>query len=90
MSDRLWLFIFSVLMIVGGLAASAWLIISGQALTVDGLFLLLVALLAALVFALYLKFLIGNAMKAAKPAAAPAKPAAAKPAAKPTPAAVSE
>ena len=89
MSDRFWLFIFSIVMIIGGLAASVWLILSGQALTVDGLFLLLVALLAVLVFALYLKFMLGNAMKAAKAAAAPAKPAA-KAAAKPTPAAVSE
>ena len=82
MSDRGFLFLFSVLMIVGSLATAGYLLATGQAGTVDGLFLLLTALLIALVFALYVIFMIHRAMEAAKPApAVPAKAAA--PAAKP-------
>ena len=81
MSDRAWLFLFSVLMILAGVGAAVWLIVTGQALTMDGLFLLLVALLVALVFALYVKFMIRTAMEAAKKAAEPAKSGAAQPAA---------
>lgn len=85
MSDRAGLFLFSIFMVVVSLAASGWLVASGQAGTVDGLFLLLTCLLSALAFALYLMFMINRAKEslqpppAAKPAAA--KPAAAKPAA---------
>jgi hypothetical protein len=69
MSDRGLLFLFSILMIVVGLAAAAWLIATGQAATVDGLFLLLTALLLALCFALYVVFMVRRAMEAAaKPA----------------------
>ena len=76
MSDRGFLFLFSVLMIVGGLGTSVWLFLSGQAGTVDGLFLLLTALLVAVVFALYVMFVIHREMEAAsKPAKAPAKAA---------------
>jgi hypothetical protein len=64
MSDRGFLFLFSLLMIVGGLGAGGWLLASGQAATVDGLFLLLTALLIAAAFALYLVFLIRRAMSA--------------------------
>ena len=77
MSDRGFLFIFSVFMIVASLGAAVWLGVTGQALTVDGLFLVLVALLTALVFLLYVVFVIRRAMEpAAKPA--PAKSPAAK------------
>jgi hypothetical protein len=79
MSDRGFLFLFSILMIAGGLGTTAWLVISGQALTVDGLFLVLTALLVAVAFLLYLIFMIRREMEAqAKPkaAAAPAKAAA--------------
>ncbi len=62
MSDRGFLFLFSLLMILGGLATAGWLVASGQAATVDGLFLTLTALLVAAVFALYVKFLIRRAM----------------------------
>jgi hypothetical protein len=65
MSDRGFLFLFSVVMIIGGLGAAGWLIASGQAGTVDGLFLVLVASLVALVFALYVKYMIGRAMEQA-------------------------
>ena len=83
MSDRGALFLFSLLMIVASLGAVAWLLATGQAGTVDGLFLVLTALLSAAVFALYVKFVIGRALQAAAKPAAPA----AKPAAKPAPAA---
>ncbi len=72
MSDRGFLFLFSLLMIVGGVVTAAWLVASGQADSVDGLFLALTALLVALAFGLYLKFLVGRAMH---PPAPPAKTA---------------
>lgn len=84
MSDRGFLFIFSCVVILVSLAAAVWLGVSGQALTVDGLFLLLTCLLIALAFGLYVMFLIKRAMEEntpppAKPvkaaAGAPAKPA---------------
>jgi hypothetical protein len=88
MSDRGFLFLFSIAMILGGVGTAAWLFASGQADTVDGLFMVLTALLVALAFALYVKFMIARAKEeVAKPAAAPAKAATA-PAAKPTPAQV--
>ena len=86
MTDRGFLFLFSILMIVGGIATAVWLAVSGQALTVDGLFLVLTALLIALVFALYLVFMIRRAMEAAKAPVAPAaKAVPAAQAAKPAP-----
>lgn len=83
MSDRGVLFLFSLLMIVASLGAAGWLLVTGQAGTVDGLFLLLVALLTAAVFALYVKFTIGRAMDAQVKPAAPAKAPAAKTESKP-------
>jgi hypothetical protein len=81
MSDRAALFLFSLFMIVVSLGAAVWLFVTGQAGTVDGLFLVLTALLSAAVFALYVKFVIGRAMEAQKrppaPAAKAAKPEAA-------------
>jgi len=74
-------------MILAGLASAVYLVATGQAGTVDGLFLVLTALLAAVVFAMYAMYLIGRAMEAAKgPAPAAAKPAAPAKAAKPAPA----
>ncbi|HWD00696.1 MAG TPA: hypothetical protein VG456_28260 [Candidatus Sulfopaludibacter sp.] len=85
MSDRGFLFLFSLLMIAGGLGTTAWLVISGQALTVDGLFLMLTALLVAGAFLLYLIFMVRREMEApAKPAATTAR-AGAGAAAKPAP-----
>ena len=85
MSDRGLLFLFSIVMIASGLGSAAWLAASGQANTVDGLFLVLTALVVAAAFALYALFVIRRAMQpAAKPsakaAAASAKTAVAKPA----------
>jgi hypothetical protein len=92
MSDRGALFLFSIFMIVVSLGAVAWLFATGQAGTVDGLFLVLSALLSAAAFGLYVKFVIGRAMDAQVQAAAQAAKAAAppKPAAKPAPAPVAQ
>jgi hypothetical protein len=75
MSDRGILFLFSLLMIAGGLATSAWLLATGQAATVDGLFLMLTSLLIAAAFLLYVIFMVARARQVEKPAA-PAKAAA--------------
>ena len=91
MSDRGFLFLFSVFMIVASLGAAVWLFVTGQAATVDGLFLVLTALLTALVFALYVKFMIRRAMEqAAAPPPQPAKAGAAPAAAKPAPTPVAQ
>ena len=91
MPDRGWLFIFSVLMIVSSLGAAVWLVVSGQAGTVDGLFLLLTALLLALCFGLYVLFLIRRAVEEiSKPAVQQAKAGAAASAAKSAPAPVAQ
>jgi hypothetical protein len=91
MSDRGFLFLFSILMILGGLGAAVWLILTGQALTVDGLFLLLTALLTAVVFGMYAMYVIHRAMAAAAQPAKPApKASAAAPAAKSAPAPVAQ
>ena len=83
------MFLFSLVMIVGSLVFCGWLFATGQALTVDGLFLLLTALLTAAVFGLYVMFLINREREAQRSAAEPAKtPAPAK--AKPAAAAVAE
>jgi hypothetical protein len=89
MSDRGALFLFSLFMIVASLGAAVWLFATGQAGTVDGLFLVLTALLSAAVFGLYVKFVVGRALEAqAKAAAQAAKSAAPKPEAKTAPAPV--
>jgi hypothetical protein len=73
MSDRAALFLFSIFVIVVSLGAAVWLLVTGQAGTVDGLFLLLTALLSAAVFGLYVKFILGRAMEAQKQPQAPAQ-----------------
>jgi hypothetical protein len=86
MSDRGFLFLFSILMIVIGAATIAYLIATGQALTLDGLFLSLTALILAAGFGLYLVYLIRRAMEPVKPAVPAAKPAASTAPAKAAPA----
>ena len=71
MSDRGFLFLFSCIVILASLAAVGWLTASGQAATVDGLFLMLVCLTIAAAFGLYVMFLIRRAMEPA-----PVQPAA--------------
>ena len=92
MSDRAILFLFSVVVEIASLAAAGWLLASGQAGSVDGLFLLLTCLLVALAFGLYLAFMIKRAMEPTPaPAAQPAKASAAVPAQKkPAPAPVAQ
>lgn len=87
MSDRGLLFLFSIVMIAAGLGAAAWLVATGQAGTVDGLFLVLTALVTAGAFALYIVYMIRRAMEASgkPPAKAAAQAAAKSSAAKPSP-----
>ncbi len=77
MSDRAFCFSFSCVVILASLGASGWLVATGQAATVDGLFLLLMCLTIALAFGLYVMFMIRRAMEPLQqPAAKPAKAAA--------------
>ena len=76
MSDRAILFLFSVVVEIASLAAAGWLLVSGQAASVDGLFLLLTCLLVALAFALYLAFVVRRAMEPAPPVPQKPSPAA--------------
>jgi hypothetical protein len=79
-SDRAILFLFSVAVVIASLAAAGWLLATGQAGSVDGLFLLLTCLLIALAFVLYLVFMIRRAMESLQaPAAKPAAKASATP-----------
>lgn len=80
MSDRGICFAFSCLVILVSLCAAGWLVVTGQAGYVDGLFLLLTCLLIAAAFGLYVMFMIRRAME-------PVEVPAAKPAAKAAPAA---
>jgi len=73
MSDRAMLFLFSVFMVIASLGATVWLAVTGQATTVDGLFLALTCLLVALCFGLYLKFMISRALESLQPPAKPSK-----------------
>jgi hypothetical protein len=83
MSDRAFCFLFSCIVILASLGAVGWLVLTGQAATVDGLFLALMCLTIALAFGLYVMFMIRRAMEslqqpAAKPAKAPAAASATK------------
>ena len=73
MSDRAFLFLFSILMVAVAGASVVYLIVTGQAASVDGLFLVVTALTIAAGFALYAVYQIRLAMEPAKPAAQPAK-----------------
>jgi TRAP-type C4-dicarboxylate transport system permease small subunit len=82
MSDRAFCFLFSCVVILASLGATGWLVVTGQAASVDGLFLALMCLTIALAFGLYVMFMIRRAMEslqepAAKPAKAPAATSAA-------------
>ena len=73
MSDRALLFLFSILMVAVAGASVVYLIVTGQAASVDGLFLVVTALTIAAGFALYVVYVIHRAMEPAKPAPQPAK-----------------
>ena len=86
MSDRGWLFVFSLSVIAASLGVAAWLAITGQARYIDGLFLLISCLVLALAFGIYLRYLVRSAimtvsppetatLKAAAPSASARKPA---------------
>ena len=77
MSDRAFCFLFSCVVILASLGATGWLVITGQAATVDGLFLALMCLTMALAFGLYVMFMIRRAIESleAPAAAKTAKPA---------------
>ena len=82
MRERIAVFLFSAIMVLGSLATAGWMIATGQVVNLDGIFLLLVLLLFALVFFICIVSLIKGAMAATE--STPAKPAAAqKPAAGP-------
>lgn len=87
MKERIAVFLFSLIMVVGSLATAAWMIATGQVVNMDGIFLFLVLLLLALVFFLCIASLLKGAKESAAQAAT-AKPApAARAAAAPVPAA---
>jgi len=66
------------MVILASLCAAGWLVATGQAAYVDGLFLLLTCLLVAAAFGLYVMFMIRRAMEpVGAPTAKPAKAAAA-------------
>ncbi len=69
MSNRGAIFLGSALLVLLSLACAGWLVVTGQAAYVDGLFLLLVALVVALAFGLYLCFMINRAKQALRPPA---------------------
>jgi hypothetical protein len=80
MSDRALLFIFGIIVILVCLGTCATLVATGQAETVDGLFLILMCGAIALAFALYLLYMIRRAMEPPPPAPKPAASKAAAPA----------
>jgi len=64
MSERGILLLFSLGVIVASLGVAAWLITTGQAAYIDGLFLLLSCLILTLAFGLYLKYLVKSGVRA--------------------------
>src|SRR5262249_12659865 len=77
MWERLAVFLFLVVVALGSLGGAGWLVATGQAVSVEGLFLVLVALLLALVCGVSIYVMIRGAMEAIQAPSAAAKPAAA-------------
>ena len=71
MSDRAFLFLFSLAMVIAALTIAGWLIATGQAGTVDGLFLFCACSVNAAAFGLYLRSLIRSAVPEARTHQAP-------------------
>jgi hypothetical protein len=65
MSDRAALFLFSLIMVIGGVAADAYLVVTNQIASVDGLFLFCSSCVIVVAFGLYLRWLIGSAVSEA-------------------------
>lgn len=63
MSDRAFLFLFSLAVVVAALGAAAWLVATYQVGTVDGLFLFSSCTVIALAFGLYLRWMIRSALR---------------------------
>jgi threonine/homoserine/homoserine lactone efflux protein len=80
MSDRALLVIFGIIVILVCLGTCATLLVTGQAESVDGLFLILMCGAIALAFALYLLYMIRRAMEPPPPAPKPTAAKAAAPA----------
>ena len=88
-SDRGIVFLISALLVLVSLAVAGWLVVSGQVLSLDGIFLALSCLVLAFGFSLYVGFLVKQAMKELQAGSEPAKvkaPAAAPPKAAAAPA----
>ena len=66
MSDRAFLFLFSLTMVIAALAVAGWLIATCQIGTVDGLFLFCACSVNAAAFGLYLCSLIRSAAPEAR------------------------
>jgi hypothetical protein len=71
MSDRAVLFLVSVAVVLVCLGTSGWLVATGQAAYLDGLFLLATCLVLALAFGVYVVVLIRRAMEELKASPAP-------------------
>ena len=62
MSERTFLFLLSLAVFVGAIGVAAWLMVTNQVGTVDGLFLFCSSLVAAFAFGLYLPWMVRSAM----------------------------
>ncbi len=76
MGEKVWVALLSVVVGVGALAGSAWLIVTGEITGVERIFVILVALILALVAGLCLRLEFHRpaepaGARAARPAAAP-------------------
>jgi hypothetical protein len=67
------LFLFSLLVILGSLAAAVWLCTTRQVFSFDGLFLFLSSLVVLLSFSLYVRFMLRNALNELKQSTTGAK-----------------
>jgi hypothetical protein len=74
MSDRGFVFLVSLVIVLASLGVAGWLVGTGQAFAVDGLFLLLTCLLLAFGFGLYVAFLVRQALKEVQDAPGTAAP----------------
>ncbi len=77
-SDRGVLFLVSVCVVLASLAAAAWLVVTGQAAYLDGIFLLVTCLVLAFAFGLYAASMLKRALRELQaPSSGTAKAAAA-------------
>lgn len=62
MSDRAFLFLFSLGVLIAALGVAGWLIATDQVGTIDGLFLFCTCMVIALTFGLYLRWLVRSTL----------------------------